>query len=134
MYADVLVSTRTGGTSQQHALVAAGMGGVSASRALTADSVHITTRALHKHTPSAQSLLACGVLQSAKLKQAQEQANNLTKEKESLMQVIQELKARIKQGTLLASAEMKAAASMHVVQVSLNPVLCVVAAVLTFTV
>ncbi len=48
----------------------------------------------------AQLVLACGFLQSAKLKQAQEQANNLTKEKESLMQVIQELKARIKQGTL----------------------------------
>mgnify|MGYP001807573218 CR=1 FL=1 len=96
------------------------MGGVSASRASTADIVHITTRALHNHTPSAQSLLACRVLQSAKLKQAQEQANNLTKEKESLMQVIQELKARIKQGTLQASADVRAAASMHAVQVSLT--------------
>lgn len=56
------------------------------------------------HTPMyACHTLSCtaahhGVLQSAKLRQAQEQAQNLTKEKESLMQVIQELKARIKQG------------------------------------
>ena len=57
-----------------------------------------------QHTPMyachTLSCTAChhGVLQSAKLRQAQEQAQNLTKEKESLMQVIQELKARIKQG------------------------------------
>lgn len=56
-------------------------------------------------------------LQSAKLKQAQEQANNLTKEKESLMQVIQELKARIKQGMLLTSTVVRAAASAHAEQV-----------------
>lgn len=38
------------------------------------------------------------VLQSAKLRQAQEQNNNLTKEKETLMQAVQDLQARIKQG------------------------------------
>lgn len=37
-------------------------------------------------------------LQSAKLRQAQEQNNNLTKEKEKLMQAVQDLQARVKQG------------------------------------
>jgi hypothetical protein len=37
-------------------------------------------------------------LQSFKLKHVQEQNHSLTREKETLMQTIQDLKARIKQG------------------------------------
>lgn len=68
----------------------------------------------HGRLPSAQghalcsSQLPCGRclldaccaadLQSSKLKHVQEQNHSLTREKESLMQTIQDLKARIKQG------------------------------------
>lgn len=44
--------------------------------------------------------LSPAVLQSAKLKQAQDQAQVLTREKESLLQTIHDLNARIKQGKL----------------------------------
>lgn len=43
-------------------------------------------------------LCTCAALQSAKLKQSQEQNQVLTREKEALVLTIQDLKARIKQG------------------------------------
>jgi len=46
--------------------------------------------------------LGPAVLQRAKLKQAQDQAQVLSREKESLMQTIHDLNARIKQGKLFS--------------------------------